>query len=63
MCAVRHTGPLPAGLQSERLASDRHAVSDAIAFLLVLVATAAILALAGIVLIGLLNAIAWLVAR
>ena len=63
MCARRHTGPLPAGLQSERLAGDRHAVSDAFAFLLVLLATAAILALASLLIVGVLNVIAWLVGR
>jgi hypothetical protein len=63
MCARRHIGPLPVGLQSERLASDRHTVSDPIAFLLVLLATAAILALAGLVIVGVLNAIAWVVGR
>ena len=56
----RHTGPLPAGLQSERLASDRQAVSDPVALL---VATAAILAAAGLAMIGVLRAIAWLVGR
>ena len=63
MCGRRHTGLLPAGLQSERLASDRQAVSDPVAFLLVLVATAAILAAAGLAIIGVLRAIAWLVGR
>ena len=58
MCSQRHTGPLPAGLQTERLAGDRHAVNDAIAFLLVLVATAAILALAGLAIVGVVRAIA-----
>ena len=62
MCGRQHTGPLPAGLQSERLANDRQAVSDPVAFLLVLVATAAILAAAGLA-IGVLRAIAWLVGR
>ena len=57
MCARRHTGPLRAGLQSEWLASDRHAVGDAVAFLLVLLATAA----AGLAVVGVLHAIAWLV--
>ena len=52
-----------AGRQTQQLASDRHAVGDAIAFLLVLLATAAILALAGLAIIGVLNAIAWLVGR
>ena len=63
MCARRHTGPLPAGLQSERPASDRHTVSDPIAFLLVLLATAAILALAGLAIVGVLHVIAWVVGR
>ena len=63
MCTGRHTGPLSAGLQSERLASDRHTVSDAIAILLVLLATAAILALAGLAIVGVLHVIAWLAGR
>ena len=63
MCARRHTGPLPAGLQSERLASDRHAVGDAIAILLVVLATAAILALADLAIAGVLHVIAWVVGR
>ena len=63
MCSQRHTRPLPVGLQTERVAGDRHAVSDAIAFLLVLLATAAILALAGVAIVGVLNAIAWVVGR
>ena len=63
MCARRHIGPLPAGLQSEWLAGDRHAVSDAIAFVLVLLATAAILAAAGLAIVGVLHVIAWLVGR
>ena len=62
MCARRHTEPVQASHPTQRLASGPHAISDAIAFLLVLVATAAILALAGIGLVGLLNTIAWLVA-
>ena len=57
------TGPLPAGVQSERLAGDRHSVSDPIAFLLVLLATAAILALAGLAIVGVLHVIAWLAGR
>ena len=52
-----------AGRPTERLACDRHAVGDAIAFVLVLLSTAAILALAGMAIIGVLNAIAWLVGR
>ena len=63
MCARRHTGPLPTVLQSERLAGDRHTVSDPIAFLLVLLATAAILALAGLAVVGVLHLIAWVVGR
>ena len=63
MCSRQHTRPLPAGLQTERLAGDRHAVRDAIAFLLVLLATAAILALAGLAIVGVLHAIAWVVGR
>ena len=63
MCSQRHTEHLPAGLPTERLAGDRHAVSDAIAFLLVLLATAAILALAGLAIVGVLHAIAWVVER
>ncbi len=63
MCTRRHAELAPAGRQSERLAGDRHAVSDAIAFLLVLVATAAILALAGLAIVGVLHAIAWVVGR
>ena len=55
MCTGGHTGPLPAGVQSERLASDRRAVSDPIAFLLVFVATAVILALAGLAIAGVLS--------
>jgi hypothetical protein len=57
-CHSRLSGP-----QTEQLASDRHAVSEATAMLLVLLATAAILALAGLAIVGVLNAIAWLVAR
>ena len=49
--------------QIGRLAGDRHAVSDEIAVVLVLLATAAILALAGLAIVGVLNAIARLVAR
>ena len=63
MCARRHTELVRAGCQTERLASSCRVVSDAIAFLLVLVATAAILALAGLAIMGVLNAIAWLVGR
>jgi hypothetical protein len=63
MCARRHAEPMPAGLHSERLASDHHAVSDAIAVLLVLLATAAILALAGLAIVAVLNGIAWLAGR
>ena len=63
MCARRHAQLAPAGRQTERLAGDRHAVGDAIAFLLVLLATAAILALAGLAIVGVLNAIAWVVGR
>jgi hypothetical protein len=48
---------------AERLAGDRQAVSDATAMLVVLLATAAILALAGLAIVGVLNAIAWLVAQ
>ena len=57
MCR-RHAGLVPAGQQSER--PD---VSDAIAFLLVLLAAAAILALAGLAIVGILHAIAWLAGR
>ena len=63
MCARRHGELVPAGHQTHQLASDRHAVSDTTAVLLVLMATAAILALAGLAIIGVLNAIAWLVER
>ena len=63
MCTSRHAELLQAGCQTGRRASDRHAVSDAIAFLLVLLATAAILALAGLAIAGVLHAIAWVVAR
>ena len=63
MCARRHAELVPAGLQSERLASDRHTVSDPIAFLQVLLATAAILALAGLAIVGVLHVIAWVVGR
>ena len=63
MCSERHTRPLPAGLQTERLAGDRHAASDDIAFLLVLLATAVILSLAGLAIVGVLHAIAWVVGR
>ena len=63
MCTKRHTGPLPAGHQTEQLVSDHHAVSDAIAILLVLLATAAILALAGLAIVGVLHVIAWVVGR
>ena len=49
--------------QTGRLAGDRHTVSDEIAVVLVLLATAAILALAGLAIVGVLNAIAWIVAR
>ena len=61
MCARRHAELVRAGHPTERLASDRHAVSDAAALLLVLLATAAILALAGLAIVGVLNAIAWVV--
>jgi hypothetical protein len=54
---------LLAGCPSDRLAGHRPAVSDAIALLLVLLATAAILALAGLAIVGVLNAIAWVVGR
>ena len=57
MCR-RHAGLVPAGQQSER--PD---ISDAIAFLLVLLAAAAILALAGLAIVGVLHAIAWLAGR
>ena len=57
------SAPLLASLQSERLATDRHTVSDPIAFLLVLLATAAILALAGLAIVGVLHAIASVVGR
>jgi hypothetical protein len=63
MCSHRHIRVWPAGLQTERLAGDRHAVGDAIAFILVLLATAAILALAGLAIAGVLHAIAWVVGR
>ena len=63
MCARRHAELAPTGRQTERLAGERHAVGDAIAFLLVLLATAAILALAGLAIIGVLHAIAWMVGR
>ena len=63
MCARRHTQLAPAGRQTEGLAGDRHAVSDAIAFILVLLAAAAILALAGLAIVGVLHAIAWMVGR
>ena len=49
--------------QTGRLAGDRHAISDEIAVVLVLLATAAILALAGLAIVRVLNAIAWIVAR
>ena len=57
------SAPLLAGLQSERLATDRHTVSDSIAFLLVLLATAAILTLAGLAVAGVLHLIGWVVGR
>ena len=63
MCARRHTELVRAGCQTERLASSCRAVSDAIAFLLVILTTAAILALAGLAIAGVLHAIAWVVAR
>ena len=50
--------------QTDWLACDRHAVSDEIAvLLLLLLATAGVLALAGLAIVGVLNAIAWLVAQ
>ena len=49
--------------QHSQLISDRHAVRDATGFLLVLLATAAILALAGLAIMGVLNAIAWVAGR
>jgi hypothetical protein len=63
MCSHRHIRVWPAGLQTERLAGDRHAVGDAIAFILVLLATAAILGLAGLAIAGVLHPIAWVVGR
>ena len=63
MRARRHTQLAPAGRQTGRLAGDRHAVSDAIAFILVLLATAVIVALAGLAIFGVLHAIAWMVGR
>ena len=63
MCARRHTELARAGRHTEQLASDRHAVGDAIAFLLVLLTTAAIVALAGLAIVGVLHTIAWVVAR
>ncbi len=63
MCIRWHTAPVPSARHTERLAGDRHAVSDPIAVLLVLLATAAILALAGLGIIGVLHGIAWLVGR
>ena len=57
MCR-RHAELLPAGQQSERTG-----VSDAIAFLLVLLAAAAILSLAGLAIVAVLRAIAWLAGR
>ena len=61
MCA-RHAGPVPTG-RIEQLAGGRRAVSDPLAILLVLLATAAILALAGLAIVGVLNVIAWVVGR
>ena len=61
MCPRRHQQLVQTGRSTEQLACDRHAISDASAFLLVLLATAAILA--GLAVIGVLNAIAWLVGR
>ena len=58
MCTQRHTNLPRTGCRSER-----HDVSDAIAFLLVLLAAAAILALAGLAIVGVLHAIAWLAGR
>ena len=49
--------------QTDWLACDRHAVSDEIAVLLLLLATVGVLALAGLAIVGVLNAIAWLVAQ
>ena len=48
---------------ASRLAGDPHTVSDATALLLVLVAAAGVLTLADLAIIGVLNVIAWLVAR
>ena len=58
MSAGRHADLVRAGQQTER-----HDFSDAIAILIVLLATAAILALAGLAIVGVLNVIAWLVGR
>jgi hypothetical protein len=63
MCARRHAELARAVHHADQLANDRHSVGDAIAVLLVLLATAAILALAGLVIVGVLNAIAWVVGR
>ena len=63
MCARRHTELVRTGCQIGRPACNCHAVGDAMAFLLVLVATAAILALAGLAIVGGLNAIAWVVGQ
>ena len=63
MCHRRHQQLVRAGRPTERLVCDRHAVGDGTAVLQVLLATAAILALAGLAIIGVLNAIAWLVGR
>ena len=62
MCARRHADCVPTG-RTEQLAGDRRAVNDAIAIVLVLLATAAILVLAGLAMVGVLNVIAWLAGR
>jgi hypothetical protein len=58
MCSRRHAQPVLAGHRSER-----NEFSDAIAFLLVLLAAAAILAMAGLATVAVVHAIAWLVGR
>ena len=63
MCARRHTEPVQASRPTQRLASGPHAICDAIAFLLVLQAAAAILTLAGLAIAGVLNVIARLAGR
>ena len=63
MNPLRHEEVVRTGCQTGRLACDCHAVGDAIAFILVLVTTAAIFALAGLAIVGVSSALAWVVGR